>query len=1010
MTARSTVPPRSLLRLVCPFVLAVALGVALVDGAHAAISHSEDALSLVVDSTTGDRHLDLLAPGESFQVHAIVDQLSAATLNAFQIGLEYDPSLVPTEVSFHPLQSVSLEPTLTDVYVALRERLLTHEGPHVLATWTFVRLPGFAADHPASVRMRNLENGEPCQYQAFLPPHHLAPLRDAGPVTVGQMPHGVTRLMSTALDHVRDRSYEVEWETFGIEQLWLDGEPVEPSGRRPFVAQATRDHVLAWIDGSTTHEQRLTTVVLTEPWIEELRVDDPPAQSPDIFRVQWIVRGAQAVWWSPGEEAVSARGDRGVTATGPASVTLRAENEWGAVTRSIVLRSGGDPVIAAFWAAPNVIDRGASSLLSWSVVDADRVTLEPLGLEVPTDGSMMVSPDSTLTYSLRAERNGVQTVATCKVEVVEVRVGLFRSDHWLIYPGDPVVLQWQLVNADTAWIEPGVGAIDPISGSLSVIPPLASTEFTLFAENERGQTSARLTTRWKPPFAHMFAHDPTPREFVELRTYVEGADSARVDPGRFLLPTPNGWNSVFVPGGESANFLLTTSNAVGTASAIFRYVAEPPRVQVYKQGAMQYWGGSVAFDVRVHRATNFVVTAPGLLSEPMISDGGMYSRIVLPFWLDSAQSIHVAGENFVGGKEVSSIIEAQYKHHMLNVSVDDTLLQRGSATTLRWTLRTSFRLGPKIRIEPLGIDVPNRAGTMQISPDATTQYRLITTYDGLQYRTLARVVVADGGSSLVAEPMRPVAGTPFDLHVAMPEDAISARLDPGIGAIDPHTQVIEQVIDGVREYVLEVSTPRGVEVARVIVEPEAFDTVSTLVQDLTFIAIARGPRVHLQWNVETAHPATSLQVWKGADASDLSPWTELTATNGEMVDTDVRSGSSYVYLLRLEIDSEVHESQMISVRPELRMRTVLLPNVPNPFNPSTEIRWDLAADGTARLDVYDLRGRLVRTVDLGTTRAGRGSWIWDGLDDRGDPAASGTYLVRLSSAGSGVARKIVLTR
>ena len=43
-------------------------------------------------------------------------------------------------------------------------------------------------------------------------------------------------------------------------------------------------------------------------------------------------------------------------------------------------------------------------------------------------------------------------------------------------------------------------------------------------------------------------------------------------------------------------------------------------------------------------------------------------------------------------------------------------------------------------------------------------------------------------------------------------------------------------------------------------------------------------------------------------------------------------------------------------------RTALLPNHPNPFNPYTSIRFELAADGPVRLTVFDLQGRAVRRV------------------------------------------------
>ncbi|MBK9304444.1 MAG: T9SS type A sorting domain-containing protein [bacterium] len=78
---------------------------------------------------------------------------------------------------------------------------------------------------------------------------------------------------------------------------------------------------------------------------------------------------------------------------------------------------------------------------------------------------------------------------------------------------------------------------------------------------------------------------------------------------------------------------------------------------------------------------------------------------------------------------------------------------------------------------------------------------------------------------------------------------------------------------------------------------------------------------------------------------------------------------------------------------------------PNPFNPTTTIRFALPAAGSARLAVYDVTGRLVRTLIDGNLAAGAHEASWDGRDAAGRSAASGVYLARLSTAsGAGVVR------
>ncbi len=79
----------------------------------------------------------------------------------------------------------------------------------------------------------------------------------------------------------------------------------------------------------------------------------------------------------------------------------------------------------------------------------------------------------------------------------------------------------------------------------------------------------------------------------------------------------------------------------------------------------------------------------------------------------------------------------------------------------------------------------------------------------------------------------------------------------------------------------------------------------------------------------------------------------------------------------------------------------LLPNMPNPFNPATELRFELAAPGRAELAVYDLRGRLVRSFAAAPYPAGVQSVMWDGRGDDGRPAPSGVYNVMLRAKVDG---------
>ncbi len=88
----------------------------------------------------------------------------------------------------------------------------------------------------------------------------------------------------------------------------------------------------------------------------------------------------------------------------------------------------------------------------------------------------------------------------------------------------------------------------------------------------------------------------------------------------------------------------------------------------------------------------------------------------------------------------------------------------------------------------------------------------------------------------------------------------------------------------------------------------------------------------------------------------------------------------------------------------------LAPASPNPFRGSTQLVYSLASRGPVTLAVFDIQGRLVRSLVAGNQEAGRHSSNWDGRDAAGRPVANGPYFVRLAQQGARSSQAIVLMR
>jgi len=85
-------------------------------------------------------------------------------------------------------------------------------------------------------------------------------------------------------------------------------------------------------------------------------------------------------------------------------------------------------------------------------------------------------------------------------------------------------------------------------------------------------------------------------------------------------------------------------------------------------------------------------------------------------------------------------------------------------------------------------------------------------------------------------------------------------------------------------------------------------------------------------------------------------------------------------------------------------------NCPNPFNPVTSLRYDLPEDGLINITIYDMMGRVVKTLVNGSQTAGFKSVQWDATNDRNEPVSSGLYLYTIQAGEFRQTRKMVLLK
>jgi hypothetical protein len=94
----------------------------------------------------------------------------------------------------------------------------------------------------------------------------------------------------------------------------------------------------------------------------------------------------------------------------------------------------------------------------------------------------------------------------------------------------------------------------------------------------------------------------------------------------------------------------------------------------------------------------------------------------------------------------------------------------------------------------------------------------------------------------------------------------------------------------------------------------------------------------------------------------------------------------------------------------LGFKNLLSSNYPNPFNPTTTIEYSVEKDSEVDLSIYDVRGRIVKTLVRGYKKAGSYEVVWNGYDRNGREVSSGVYFYRMKAGSYKETRKLVLLR
>jgi hypothetical protein len=140
-------------------------------------------------------------------------------------------------------------------------------------------------------------------------------------------------------------------------------------------------------------------------------------------------------------------------------------------------------------------------------------------------------------------------------------------------------------------------------------------------------------------------------------------------------------------------------------------------------------------------------------------------------------------------------------------------------------------------------------------------------------------------------------------------------------------------------------------------------------------------------------------------AMDVPDYLYLGEPHTDDYEGDVRIDE--ITLLEVDILSSVEDSPTDNTLPQ---KFAVSQNYPNPFNPQTTIKYHLSTRADVEIVVLNLLGQKVKSFNQGTQSVGGYDITWNGLDESGEPVASGVYFYRIRAGEFSSSKKMLLLK
>jgi YVTN family beta-propeller protein len=310
----------------------------------------------------------------------------------------------------------------------------------------------------------------------------------------------------------------------------------------------------------------------------------------------WTSTGATSASINQGIGSVPLNGSRVVSPSATTTYTITVKNSSGTVTATAKITVTAAPPTVSFNAAPASISLGQSSTLNWTSTGATSASINQGIGNVALNGSKVVTPTATKTYTITVKGSGgtISAQVTITVIVAPPTVSL-SSEPMAIQPGESSTLTWTTTNATSATIDNAIGNVG-LNSSITVYP-MISTNYTITVNGSGGTVSASTTITVNQPQPQVSLHSipiaVLPGEPSILCWQTKNVDSTSIDNGIGPVPTSG---SIQILPTTTTTYTITAQGLGGIVTANATVEIDEtlqPSVSLYSSLKIVKMGGSI---------------------------------------------------------------------------------------------------------------------------------------------------------------------------------------------------------------------------------------------------------------------------------------------------------------------------------------------------------------------------------------------------------------------------------